>query len=201
MMMQATNTIEAESEACRYIVDLIYQRCGICLHEGKEALIKARLGKRMRQLGHASLAEYCGFLQSCGNGEELELVTDALATNFTGFLREESHFKFVVDEALPALLSADPARIRVWSAACSSGEEPYSIAFYLCDRLPPEEGWDWQITASDISTKVLGKARRGVYAADRLLELPPEWLRRVLSEGDRPMGRQLSHQNERAHDN
>ena len=153
---------------------MIYQRCGIRLHEGKDALIKARLGKRMRHFGFASLAEYCDHLQTPDQDAELERMTDALTTNFTSFLREEIHFKFMVDEALPALLTPGSAKIRVWSAASSSGEEPYSIAFYLNDRHPPAQGWDWRITASDISTKVLGKARQGIYAEERVQALPRE---------------------------
>jgi chemotaxis protein methyltransferase CheR len=184
--MQVINTMKDEAKACRYIIDLIYQRSGIRLHEGKEALIKARLGKRLRHLGFASLPEYCDFLQAGGGEEELERVTDALTTNFTGFLREESHFKFMVDEALPALLSPGSSKIRVWSAACSSGEEPYSIAFYLGDRYTAAEGWDWRITASDISTKMLGKARQGIYAGERVQGLPQEWLRQYFQKGIGP---------------
>jgi chemotaxis protein methyltransferase CheR len=184
--MQATNSMKAEAEACRYIIDLIYQRCGICLHEGKEVLIKARLGKRLRQLGFDSLPEYCDFLQAGDKEAELERVTDALTTNFTGFLREEVHFKFMVDEALPALLPRSPARFRIWSAASSSGEEPYSIAFYLSDRHPPGRGWDWRITASDISTKVLGKARQGVYAQEQVQRLPQVWLHKFFQKGVGP---------------
>lgn len=180
-------TMKAESEAYRYIIELVHHRCGIRLHQGKEALIKARLGKRLRHFSFASLAAYCDFLQSGGNNEEeLELMTEALTTNFTGFLREESHFKFMVDQGLPALLAPGSSKIRVWSAASSTGEEPYSIAFYLGDRHPPEEGWDWRITASDISTKVLGKARQAIYAQERVQGLPREWLRKYFQKGTGP---------------
>ncbi len=175
--------MKAEPEACRYIMGLIHQRCGIRLHEGKEALIQARLGKRMRHLGFSSLAAYCDFLQSGAHDDELERVTDALTTHFTGFLREESHFKFMVEEALPAVLAPGSARIRVWSAASSSGEEPYSIAFYLCERHPPIDGWDWRVTASDISTKVLGQARQGIYAQERVQGLTGQWLRKYFQKG------------------
>jgi chemotaxis protein methyltransferase CheR len=181
--MQTLTTAKADSEACRYITALIYQRCGIRLHDGKDALIKARLGKRMRHFGFTCLAEYCDFLQSDDHEEELERMTDALTTNFTSFLREEIHFKFMVDEALPALLSPGSTKIRVWSAASASGEEPYSIAFYLHDRYPAAEGWDWRITASDISTKVLEKGRQGIYAEERVQGLPREWLRQYFQKG------------------
>jgi len=183
MNVSPTRALQTEAEACGYIIDLIYESCGIRLHKGKEALIQARLGKRMRHLGYSDLAGYCEFLRTGADDAEMERVVDSLTTNFTSFLREESHFKFLVDEALPGLLSAGSRRIRLWSAASSSGEEPYSIAFYLGDRHPAEQGWDWRVTASDISTKVLAKARQGIYAEERLRALPHEWLRKYFQRG------------------
>ncbi len=166
-----------------YIIRLVYERSRIRLHDGKHALIRARLGKRMRLHGHGTLGEYCEFLRTRADEEEITHVVDALATNFTGFLRERDHFEFVVNEALPALLGAVPRRFHVWSAACSTGEEPYSLAFYLAEHRPVAAGWDWQILATDISTKALAKATEAVYAEDRLTALPPEWLRRCFQRG------------------
>jgi chemotaxis protein methyltransferase CheR len=160
---------------------LIYERCRIRLHDGKEALIQSRLGKRIQELGLAGLRDYCGYLQTCEDEGEFTRLVDALTTNFTSFLREEGHFKFLVERALPPVLAK--GKIRIWSAASSSGEEPYSIAFYLADHFPAAEGWDWHITASDISTKVLATARQGVYADERLRALPREWLRQYFQKG------------------
>lgn len=181
--MPTANPIKADAEACRYIIDLIYQRCGIRLHDGKEALIRARLGKRMRHYGFATLAEYCDYIQATPDEDELEKLTDALTTNFTSFLREEIHFQLMVKEALPSLIEPGSRKIRIWSAASSSGEEPYSIAFYLADHYPATEGWDWRITASDISTKVLAKARQAVYPQDRIEGLSRELLRKHFQQG------------------
>ncbi len=172
-----------ESEAYEYIIDLIYERCRINLHDGKEQLIKARLGKRMRHHGIESLADYCDFLRTQADEDEFTRVVDALTTNFTNFLREEDHFQFMVQKALPAVLAKRQRRFQVWSAASSSGEEPYSIAMYLAEHFPPAQHWDWRITASDISTKVLAVAERGVYAEERVQAIPHEWLRKYFQKG------------------
>lgn len=174
-----------ETEALRYVIDLIYQRCGIRLHNGKQHLIKARLGKRMRYHGMESLSEYCEYLQQSADEEEITQVVDALTTNFTNFLREEDHFKFLVQHALPSLHSNGDRRIRIWSAACSTGEEPYSIGLYLSEYYPTVAGWDWRILATDISTKVLSKARLAIYPAERLSCLPREWLQRYFQKGQK----------------
>jgi chemotaxis protein methyltransferase CheR len=175
--------LAAEAKACRFVIDFIYERCRIRLHDGKEALIKARLGKRVRHHGFSGLAEYCDFLRDRADEDELTQVVDALTTNFTNFLREEDHFKFLVREALPAVLKPGQKQFRVWSAASSSGEEPYTIGFYLSEHYPPSSGWDWRITGSDISTKALGKARLRLYSEERVDTIPREWLRRYFQKG------------------
>jgi chemotaxis protein methyltransferase CheR len=173
----------AETEACQYIASLVYDRCRIRLHEGKDALIKARLGKRMRKHGFAGIAEYCDFLRAGGDEEEITRVIEALTTNFTNFLREEDHFNFLVQQALPSALSEGRKQFHIWSAASSSGEEPYTIGFYLAEHYPPSSGWDWRITASDICTKVLEKARLGIYPVEHLEAVPRDWLRKYFQKG------------------
>lgn len=176
----------AEADALQYLIELIYDHCRIRLQGGKETLIKARLGKRMRHLGFSELSEYCAFLQTRADDQEFTLVVDALTTNFTNFLREEDHFKFLVEDALPAIVPRAGKKLNVWSAASSSGEEPYTIAFYLAEHYPLTAGWDWRITASDISTKVLEKGRLAVYPEDRLRPLPGDWLRKYFQKGAGP---------------
>jgi chemotaxis protein methyltransferase CheR len=172
-----------EAEALQYISTLIYERCGICLHEGKHELIKARLGKRLRHYGLANLGEYCDLLRSNADDSEIAQAVDALTTNFTHFLREEDHFKFLVTQALPLTCEAGQKRFRIWSAACATGEEPYSIGFYLNEYFPPAAGWDWQILATDISTKALDKAQQAVYPEERVTAVPAEWLRKYFQKG------------------
>jgi chemotaxis protein methyltransferase CheR len=175
--------ISSETAAFRYIIDLIYERTGIQLHQGKETLIQARLGKRIRHLGLAGLTEYCNFLQSAADKDELEIVVNALTTNFTHFLREEDHFKFLVKQALPSLPLKDGKKFQIWCAASSSGEEPYTIGLYLSEFFPPDSGWDWHINASDISTKVLEQARSGIYPVERLEAMPRAWLHKYFQQG------------------
>ena len=175
--------MNAEATACQYIIELIYERTRIRLHDGKEALIVGRLGKRMRHHGFATLAEYCDYLQTDANDEEFTLVTDALTTNHTNFMREADHFEFLVQNALPSVLAKGQSRFHIWSAASSSGEEAYTMAMFLSEHFPPSQGWDWRLTGSDISTKVLEKAREAVYAEDRVKPVPADWLRRYFQKG------------------
>jgi chemotaxis protein methyltransferase CheR len=176
-------SITDEGAAIEFIVNAIYEKCRIRLHEGKQSLIRARLGKRMRATGFDSLTAYVEFLRTRATAEEWTRVVDALTTNFTNFLREEDHFKFLVQHALPKLLGPGQRHFQLWSAASSTGEEPYTIAFYLNEHYPLAKGWDWRITASDISTKVLAAARQAIYAQERVNTVPPEWLRRYFQLG------------------
>jgi chemotaxis protein methyltransferase CheR len=181
--LMTASKIKDEPAAFEYIINLIYQRCGIRLHEGKQELIRARLGKRIRHHGFHSLPDYCDFLQHSADEDEMTQVVDALTTNFTHFLREEDHFKFLVNQALPSLGLGSQKRFKVWSAACATGEEPYSIGFYLSEFFPPTAGWDWSILATDISTKALNKAMQGVYPDDKMDSLPKDWLRKYFKKG------------------
>lgn len=173
----------AETEALKYISALIYERCRIRLDDGKHALIRARLGKRMRHHGIAGLPEYCRFLKTDGGEEEVTKVVDALTTNFTNFMREPDHFAFLVDRVLSEALARGEKTFRVWSAASSSGEEAYTMAFFLADQAARNPGWDWSITGSDVSTKVLDKARAAVYDEERISALPREWMPRYFQKG------------------
>lgn len=177
------SAISKETKAYQYIIAFIYERCRIRLDDGKEELMKSRLGKRMRHHGMTSFVEYCDFLRTRADEDEFTQVVDALTTNFTNFLREKDHFDFMVQDALPAVLPKDPGRFQVWSAASSSGEEPYTVAMYLAEHFPVARRWDWRITASDISTKVLAASERAVYAEERVKTIPHEWLRKYFQKG------------------
>jgi chemotaxis protein methyltransferase CheR len=178
-----TASAEKEADAFQYISGLIYERCRIRLDEGKHALIKARLGKRMRHHGFGGLSEYCRFLQTTAGEDEFTLVVDALTTNFTHFMREPDHFEFLTGKAFAEWRARGGKQFRVWSAACSSGEEPYTIGFFLSDLQAASFGWDWSVTASDVSTKVLEKGRAAVYDEERVSALPREWLPRYFQKG------------------
>ena len=175
--------ISDETSALEYIVTEIYNHCRIRLHDGKESLIKARLGKRMCATGYETITSYVDFLASKASPEEWTKVVDALTTNFTNFLREEDHFAFIVQKVLPDLLPAGQKRFNIWSAASSTGEEPYTIGFYLNEHYPLSSGWDWRIVASDLSTKALATAKQAIYAQERINIVPPEWQRRYFQLG------------------
>ncbi len=176
-------TVSDDQSAIQYIIDLIYERSRIRLHEGKEPLIRARLGKRMRLHGYGSLGEYCAFLQHGADEDEIGHVVDALTTNFTHFLREEDQLRFLVEKALPSRPGHATRRFSIWSAGCATGEEPYSMTFFLDEFFPLSQGWNWNILATDISTRALKTAETGVYAAEKLKSLSDAWVRKYFQKG------------------
>jgi chemotaxis protein methyltransferase CheR len=168
-----------EAKAFDYIIALIYERCRIRPHEGKQNLIRSRLGKRMRHHGMETFEEYCHFLQNEADEEEFTQGVDALTTNF---LREQEHFDFMVNTALPEVVTKGRP-FTVWSAACATGEEPYSIAFYLGEHFPLEAGWNWRVMATDISTRALAKGGAGIYPLERAATVPKPWLKKFCQQG------------------
>ncbi|MFO7707951.1 MAG: protein-glutamate O-methyltransferase [Desulfobacterales bacterium] len=147
---------------------LVYRASGINLKQGKEALVRARLMKRLRSLGVERVEDYLAFIDSEQGVEEVACLIDVMTTNKTSFFREVEHFHFLRDRVLPEL-ALD--RVRLWSAACSSGEEPYSLAMILCEHLKGLESRDVRILASDISRQMIAKARRAVYPQTVAAEL------------------------------
>jgi chemotaxis protein methyltransferase CheR len=162
---------------CRFA----YDRFGLDLGKGKEQLVSARLGKLMRQLNIATFSEYLKYVESDASGEAITQMIDSLTTNHTSFYREPAHFDLLCKTVLPALRNADS--INIWSAACSSGEEPYTLAFCLLAELGMTARFKTRILATDISTRVLEKARLGVYPASGFQVFPPDWLRKFLLRG------------------
>lgn len=170
-----------------FIRSLVYERSRINLGPDKRQLVSARLGKRLRATNLPSVGDYCRLLQSAEAGEELAHLIDAISTNHTFFFREMAHFDFLRNRALPELAARARAerwgRLRVWSAACSTGEEPYSIAMVLADTLPL---WPWQIEATDISHRVLKKAAAGIYDEESVSRIPAATLRTHFQRGFGP---------------
>jgi chemotaxis protein methyltransferase CheR len=163
------------------IVKLVYDRSGITLHEGKRPLVMARLQKRLRTHRLASFTAYLELVERDRTGDELVLLLDAIATNHTYFFREEQHFKLLASQVVPEWQAAQPAGpLRLWSAACSSGEEPYTMAMTLADLPSPIP---FGIVASDMSTKVLATAKSGVYKMSAVESLPRDVLRRHFERG------------------
>jgi chemotaxis protein methyltransferase CheR len=166
------------------IVRLVYEKSGITLHEGKRALVTARLQKRLKALGASSYSEYLRHLEADASGNELVALLDAIATNHTSFFREPQHFDLLKTRVVGEWLARRPAGpFAVWSAACSTGEEPYTLAMTLREALPGRASSGVRVLGSDLSTKALRTARAGVYKLERVRELPLETLRRHFEKG------------------
>ncbi|MGA7635117.1 MAG: protein-glutamate O-methyltransferase [Terriglobales bacterium] len=167
---------------------LIYAETGIWLGSAKTALLCGRLFRRLRALQMDSLESYYECVSAPEAEEERARMIDAITTNETRFFREPKQFDFLAQKVLPhwqreAESGLRPRRLRIWSAGCSSGEEPYTIAMLLAGHLPAEAGWDVRILATDISNRVLEKATKGVYPINRLSELPPDLLHAFMLRG------------------
>lgn len=168
---------------------LVYEKCGINLGEGKRDLVRARLSKRLRKLGMDSFRDYYKMVVEDSSGEELVCLMDAISTNLTSFFREKKHFDFMTDKILPEYIAVNGSKseFRVWSAGCSSGEEPYSISISLDDYANRIGAFRYKILATDISTKVLDKAASGVYDMERVRGLSPVMRNKYFLKGQRSM--------------
>ena len=156
------------------------QASGIHLGDSKRELVCGRLSKRLRQLSLGSYRDYLAFIEQPAHGEERQMAIDLLTTNETHFFREPKHFERLRSEIQLRLQRGLSGPLRIWSAACSTGEEPYSLAMTLADLLGDRP---WQIVASDLSTKVLADAQRAVYVRQRAEEVPRDMAVRYLLEG------------------
>jgi chemotaxis protein methyltransferase CheR len=173
----------------RGLQGLIHREAGIWLSPAKKALVAARLGRRLRELDLGSFGAY----KRRAETDPLERVRmlDCIATNETRFFREPRHFEFVEREVLPAwaaeaAVHRRPRRIRAWSAACSTGQEPYSMAMSLLAGCPPADGWEIEVLATDLSTRALAQAAEGLWPVADAGHLPAPHLRRFMLRGVGP---------------
>ncbi len=175
--------------------ELIHRKTGIWLRDGKQAMLAGRLSKRLRHHGMTDFATYAAYVATVqDDGRELAEIINCVTTNKTSFFREMHHFEFLMRTLVPQLIAGAalgrPRSIRIWSAACSTGEEPYSIAIALLEALKtghasgsvapspsqslsPPGGWQVEVVASDIDTVVLATAAQGIYDRESLEEVPP----------------------------
>jgi chemotaxis protein methyltransferase CheR len=153
------------------IGQLLYQHSRIALHAGKEGLVRSRLAKCLRRLGLDTYTAYLDYVEGDSTGRELSLMIDLLTTNKTSFFRESAHFDYLCEHVLPGLL-AGGGPIRLWSAGCSTGEEPFTLAMLLHDGIPDIATRDVRILATDISERVLEHARDARYADLAVREIP-----------------------------
>jgi chemotaxis protein methyltransferase CheR len=165
---------------------LVFREAGIHLADIKMALVASRLLRRIRDLGLPGYGAY--YRRVVEDKDELRLMLDAITTNETQFFREPRHFELLDDVLIPAWRKEAERgdrrrRVRLWSAGCSTGEEPYSLAMTLLAALPPEDGWEVEILATDLSTRVLEHATLGVYAADKAAAIPRPLLQQFMLRG------------------
>ena len=163
---------------------LVKDLTGINLSDQKRELVYGRLARRLRALHLRTFAEYRELLASDG-GHEISEFCNAITTNLTSFFRESHHFEHLREHVLQPLAAnrSGSRRVRIWSAGCSTGEEPYSIAMTVLEALPELRTWDVKILATDLDSDVLAKAQRGMYAADRMRNMNPQRLERFFVEG------------------
>jgi chemotaxis protein methyltransferase CheR len=165
---------------------LVYQEAGIYLGPNKKALLLGRLSRRLRELGGLSLSDYLHQVEE--DAAERALMLDAICTHETRFFREPRHFEFLEHEVLPRWRAQGTPglggrRVRVWSAGCSTGEEAFSLAMVLRFHLPAQEGWEIEILATDLSTKILEQARQTLWKVDRAQEIPTRYLKAFMLRG------------------
>jgi len=169
----------------------IYEQCGIKMPEVKKTMLEGRLQKRLRTLGMKSFEEYGSYLFS-PEGHRLEVVQmiDLVTTNKTDFFREPEHFDYLTERVLPEWCQRHGGRrLTVWSAGCSTGQEPYTLAMVLSEFAARQPGFDFQILATDISTRVLEKAKNAIYAEELLSPVPlPLKKKYLLRSKDRSSG-------------
>lgn len=179
--MEARGEYRLTDRDFRFIAGYLAEQAGIVLSEAKRDLAYGRLVRRLRALRLSCFADYCDLL-AADDGTETEHFINALTTNLTAFFREPHHFEFLQKQLLPELIRHKPVRkLRIWSAGCSTGEEPYSIAMAVSEVLPA--GWDVRILATDLDSNVVATARRGVYPEKRVEGMSGERLKRWFYRG------------------
>jgi chemotaxis protein methyltransferase CheR len=170
--------------------NLIEREAGIHLSSAKKALVVARLSRRLRALGLRTFGSYYELVSGPDGTSERVHMLNAISTNETSFFRERKHFDFLETEVLPAwrdeaAANRRPRCVRAWSAGCSTGEEPYSLAMVLLKHLPPSAGWQIDILATDLSTRVLDRARAGIWPIEKSEAIPGEYRRGFMLRGVR----------------
>lgn len=167
------------------VADLLKRMTGIHIGSNKRAMVSGRLAKRLKALKIGSVDAYCTWLQQPGNTAEQDAFISALTTNMTRFNREDHHFTHLADHILPGLAAAARAgrRVRLWSAACSTGEEAYDLAFRMLDACPEAAQLDLRILATDIDKSALSVAHAGLYPATAVSDLPDGFAERHLDQG------------------
>lgn len=183
--LPATNLDLSESDF-QQISDIIDQACGIVLSEGKKGLVKSRLQKRIRELGLQTYADYIALVRSEHGADEMSELVSAISTNVTSFNREEHHFSHFEAAVIPKLVKmiSNGETIRIWSAGCSNGSEPFTVACRLAEAISTVNRKNCKILATDIDKYSLATGNSGLYSADMVTKMPSETIGRWFTEQD-----------------
>ena len=176
-------TTELSRESFQRFARYITQELGIKMPDSKLTMVQSRLLRRVRELELDSVEQYGEYFFTAAHSEERDHFIDAITTNKTDFFREPEHFDYLVQTALPALAGpvASPLYgVNVWSAGCSSGEQPYTLAMVLSEYANQSRGFDFSILATDISTRMLGRARDGIYDEALIAPVPLDYRKKYL---------------------
>lgn len=179
-----------EDDDFRKISRLVTATTGIVIDNRKRAFIQGRLGRRLRTLGLENFSEYCRVLDGPDGEAERLVLVNAITTNHTSFFREPHHFEYLAETVLPAIVqnkTESGSRLRIWSAGCSTGEEPYTLAMIIADSKLPLASFDVRILATDLDTNVIAHATAGLYDEERAHTIPAKFRQRFVTE--QPDGR------------
>jgi chemotaxis protein methyltransferase CheR len=183
----SADTGELSRKTFARFAEFITSELGIKMPESKITMVHSRLLRRVRELQLNSVEHYCEYFFTSSNADEREHFVNAITTNKTDFFREGEHFDFLTRIALPSLCRtagySPGSRLNIWSAGCSSGEEPYTLAMVLSEYAIQRPGFDFAILGTDISTKVLNLAKEGVYEESQTLPVPPEVRKKYFWQG------------------
>src|SRR5262249_49823721 len=170
------------------ITRLVREKTGIVLGDRKRDLVYGRLSRRLRALGFGDFSDYCAHLESPDGESECRMMVNAITTNLTGFFREPHHFEFLAKQIAADTAKSRPTttrRLRIWSAGCSSGEEPYSIAMTVRSVIGSGVGWDAKILATDIDTDMVATGKAGRYPARNVATVPAAMQRHLGRQAER----------------
>lgn len=187
--MEKRREFEFTDKHFNWLIGLVMDKTGITLTDKKRDLVYGRLARRLRKLNIDNFDHYCDLLRDNPEGELVEFV-NSITTNLTSFYREAHHFEYLGGTVLKSLVQKrrQEKRIRIWSAGCSTGEEPYTIAMTLRESIPDINYWDIKILATDIDTNVLAKASEGVYQKERINGISSsrfkKWFLKPSKDGD-----------------
>lgn len=179
MMNIANNEYQYTAKNFQFLKRKIFELAGIKLADSKTALVYSRVSRLLRQYHFKDFDEYCICLNQGDPQIEHEFI-NAITTNYTAFMRENHHFEYLRDAMLPKIIERNflSKKIRIWSAGCSTGEEPYSISIVVNDSLPELKGWDVKILATDIDSEVIASAKRGIYKQSEINQMPDYYSKR-----------------------